>query len=115
MGQVGLSSDLDHSFAAVLGSTSLVPYLCQAMSAMLVNTLVVVCGRSPTMTSSNEENPLILVVLHSNAPPSGRALTVAGRIRDDLPVRRSSCRPKSCALPVEDDRDRLMVTRSVIA
>jgi hypothetical protein len=54
-GQVGLSSDLDHSFAAVLGSMSFVPYFCQAMSAMLVKTLAVVCGRSRTMTSSNEE------------------------------------------------------------
>lgn len=40
--QAGLSIDLDQPSAAVFGSTSFVPYLCQAMSAMLVITRAVV-------------------------------------------------------------------------
>src|SRR5258706_7378849 len=51
----GLSIDLDHSCAAFFGSTSFMPYLCQAISAMVVSTLAVIWGRSPTMASSNDE------------------------------------------------------------
>lgn len=54
-GQTELSIDLDRSSAAVFGSMSFVPYLCQAMSAMLAITLAVIWGRNLTMTSSNEE------------------------------------------------------------